>query len=546
MSLTLVDNPGGGDCGAYAFALGLFDLAHQHGRRDLLNTWKTLDPGISSQLDNSSAHPSNLKPFMESIRGILFNDFLSTQPCSDRRLPSTFYIRAGFNSLIFDEFSHLCTWYYLQSKFPSWDLPLEYQTNAMNSIYLYYYGYAKKNKIETLVDQLVQLAISEDIIQSANSPVVSIRMMDNKRWNQLVYAALIKHPALFREFYQNIYNRNGIWLTDSSLKSLAELFKVEIRFETIGLSQNFPLTPFIYLKNCGNWHWQTYLYKTGFSYPSSTTNEWILCRSELDFRFTENHRKAFHLNKSILSADFSEDITSLPHWEVLYHELLILISQMPKETDFKPQMNQLNSPPKQILEKIKDIDFFRYFYNYLLEKSNAYELPQEHHRLDLEIASLRVRICLNPAMAKDYQILLEEVTERKLNYLAELERTQVDDFIQKLDITVTKLPKFQSPVWNFFTTSDSQYFFKSTTSLGTSSPIDDSSVPTQYRFLGGMFGVFIGAGISLGCKAVISALASALMLTNPPVIIVLMFLTALTGFLIGYYGFDQKPSLGPK
>ncbi|HBB52944.1 MAG TPA: hypothetical protein DCZ80_03475 [Legionellales bacterium] len=146
MSLTLVDNPGGGDCGAYAFALGLFDLAHRHGRRDLLITWKTLDPGISSQLDNSSAHPSNLKPFMESIRRILFNDFLSTQPRSDRRLPSTFYIRAGFNSLIFDEFSHLCTWYYLQSKFPSWDLPLEYQTNAMNSIYLYYYGYAKKKQ----------------------------------------------------------------------------------------------------------------------------------------------------------------------------------------------------------------------------------------------------------------------------------------------------------------------------------------------------------------------------------------------------------------
>jgi hypothetical protein len=528
--LAQIDNPGGGDCGAYAFALGLFDLAQSHRRRELIAKWKFLDPSITSYLDQLlpeggeqvnlseiSRNRSTLYPFMMSLRRILCNDFTQTQPHPDKRLPSTYYIRAGFNSLIFDEFSHLCTWYYLIHIRGAHSIQ-EYVPTAMDSVYIYKYGYLSNRNLQNLVAKLVHLAIEKGIIPKEHfnySPLEALALFDNRRWNQLIYGALLKERLLFENIYKSVFLRKGVWLTDNSLKKLAELFDVTLMVEGPGVKNyRFPTHPFMYLHNSRNVHWTTYLYNSSHRYPANQTTT-QLYNEELNFRFKLPHRTAYDNNKVFLE-DFSDEQQYLVNFEIKYRDLLNALQSQNQE---------------QFLGLIQNEDFFRFFKSYVEEKQEDIRNSTPLTQVDLEIAKLRVRICLNSGRRVEFEQLLAQATERKLQLLQASEQPFVDEMIRELDMTIVPLPIESSPI------SDPSRF---------SSKPNPLPQATQYRFVGGMFGVFIGAGISLGCKAVISAIASALMITNPPVIIALMFLSALTGFLIGYYGFDQKPALALK
>ncbi|KTD64910.1 Dot/Icm T4SS effector [Legionella santicrucis] len=254
-----INNPGGGDCGFYAFAIGLIDVIQQeyysNGNSKTFNRWKKEGLGMNLQdilaidLDWLACLPYNYKKdqliaLQMSLRNITVN-------VNKEDLLNRIYIELTSNeeqtkiegSIVYGKFMELVQFYL------SRDSSLEQ------------------------ISQYNELALSPEVLQLAQNTARSLRpMLRGQPFDkaQKIENTYVKEVLLIdvlsindRNSHSVILNgieqikQRGRWATHSDLNGVAE--RLKINFHVTGQVNGTPNPdyPTITLNNEGNAHWTT-------------------------------------------------------------------------------------------------------------------------------------------------------------------------------------------------------------------------------------------------------------------------------------------------
>lgn len=254
-----IDNPGGGDCGFYAFAIGLIHIIQQEyyssGKSKTFNRWKKEGLGMSLQdilaidLDWLACLPYSYKKdqliaLQMSLRNITVN-------VNKEDLLNRTYIELTSN---------------------------EEQTKVEGSIV---YGkfmelvqfYLRRNRSLEQISQYNELALSPEVLQLAQNTARSLQpILRGQPFDkaQKIENAYVKEALLIDVLSMNSRNShsiilNGIekikhrgrWATHSDLNEIADRLKVNLHVAGQINGTPIPGYPTIALNNEGNTHWTT-------------------------------------------------------------------------------------------------------------------------------------------------------------------------------------------------------------------------------------------------------------------------------------------------
>ncbi|KTC83602.1 hypothetical protein [Legionella cincinnatiensis] len=254
-----INNPGGGDCGFYAFAIGLIHVIQQeyysHGHSKTFNRWKKEGLGMNLQdilaidLDWLACLPYNYKKdqliaLQMSLRNITVN-------VNKEDLLNRIYIELTSN---------------------------EAQTKIEGSIV---YGkfmelvqfYLRRHSGLEQISQYNELALSPEVLQLAQNTARSLRpILRGQPFDkaQKIENAYVKEALLIdvlsingRNPHSVILNgieqikQRGRWATHSDLNEIADRLKVNLHVEGQVNGTPTPGYPTITLNNEGNTHWTT-------------------------------------------------------------------------------------------------------------------------------------------------------------------------------------------------------------------------------------------------------------------------------------------------
>lgn len=280
-----INNPGGGDCAFYAFAIGLIDIIQEEqviGKQDMFNRWVALAPSLNAlydsicRFDMKKQDVELLKRLQKTLRTIYYETQL--QQLREACVKSTKDNRYKFLTAtkIYNDFSAL--YYGIVEKI-----------NAAFNLNANYNLFANSKKLRGLVAGLPKskLETSEEKITEAYNKAVkliftvkdlnSIEIIKNNE--QLILAPLlirliygskvtldtlteetpVNPESLIIKLMQRI-TQDGVWGTLSDLTHLASVFNVNLCTYLNNQRQPFEAEPAyhtIFMNNENDIHWTT-------------------------------------------------------------------------------------------------------------------------------------------------------------------------------------------------------------------------------------------------------------------------------------------------
>lgn len=227
-----LDNPGQGDCGYYAFAMGVIQLAKDHQISAPIERWKALDPTVVNDLDemlqdNPLGSSSNKWYQLQlSMRRLVFNHI--AEKCPTR----------------YDEFLGQ----------PPYEDFFDLVRNYSNR---FFFG-----DLDGRLNALTKSKELRSLAEAIHSALKQIKYPDNPKVqeiarNEFIFAALVKHRQLVLNAYQSYYLESHAWATEQELCILAQSLGIGVKYYINGhpCTADLLQEPHIILNNENNRHW---------------------------------------------------------------------------------------------------------------------------------------------------------------------------------------------------------------------------------------------------------------------------------------------------
>ena len=275
----IIDNPGGGDCGFYAFSIGLINIIQQEyiveGISKTFNLWQDKDlKGVSLQdiinIDLSKLYqsPGNYKKellvkLQLSLRNITVNAIKSDL---FRRVESEHGVNASHTlvegSTVYCKFMELVQFYLHNS-------PQQNTNQSLYSQFLEFTQYVYNGSYLRQKGQFNELALSSSVLELAHKTAMSLRAkVKNKSFaeTQRIENTHVKDALLEDLMYgsdsvilkgTDKIKDQGRWATHDDLKGIAEQLKVNLHIMSNTNGALIFDYPTVTLKNQRNSHWTT-------------------------------------------------------------------------------------------------------------------------------------------------------------------------------------------------------------------------------------------------------------------------------------------------
>lgn len=255
-----IDNPGGGDCGFYALAIGLISIIQNeyklHGKSKTYDRWKQV----------------------EGIYGVRLQDILNVDLIKLHDSPYTYKSELLFllqmslrNIAVIVNKEDLVKRIIEEGR--SKDQTKIEGSNAyckfMELVQLYLY---RRDSLER-ISQFNELALSPEIVQTARDIARILKpILRNQPFHQVqkIENAFVKEVLLNDVLSGNTINSNSIilkslekikeqgrWATHDDLKEIADLLKINLNVVGQPNGKPIPEYPTVTLKNLSNTHWIT-------------------------------------------------------------------------------------------------------------------------------------------------------------------------------------------------------------------------------------------------------------------------------------------------